>query len=625
MCKTDTTEGKSGEKGNVRKGDVYCIAPFERIDILRQKSVMYAHPEQCEMLLRQIKMRFFAMDFEKSDEAYGVWELLVRLARRTEAFYRLPADMPLARAYQEEKKIGAPRSIERLEAVYLQAVRLQEYLLQGLDYMGRKQDYVPLLSFQSYKNNLTDMETHMHSMEELKSRYLEQEEEQKRHKERCQSMEREYRDIRERLQEDIKVLADRLKKTQNEILLYDRKARQKKPELTLQIKRFEKAVKEHSGFELSKIISSMTFVAFAPKSPVMWGAAGMEILVDAEKRIEDNAGISINRDYLTGRMEKISLTLESLQENYERQEDGELFLADPGGQKLLAVQEEIESILSQIDLKLAEESEELRAGVEDFVQAVLERNHAVLSYNSIIGLIQKKQEESEDTERREKAMRDENFQKQSFWSQFERGMVEELYQSAEIMLMDAYSLAVKSYAFWSLDTKSLRLSDIFYIDGRWNLSGEKMKLALMELQGRYQKAVERSSVWLKGGQTVSVALTEEQIQDLQSCGCTVIPVTWELFEKKNCDNPFAGMYDVRVSCVKVFLEGLYFEGENRRIRIIVTQMGEKRAWIRIGSGTVSAMNLALQCLNMIQKAEERLLTALWRGRRREPGKSAARW
>lgn len=576
LCRTEQAAGKNVKRGNGRKGNIHCITPFDRIDAMRQSTVMYAHPEQCEMLLGQIKMRFFVMDFEKSDEVYAVWELLVRLARRTEAFYHLPVDTPLAHAYQEEEKIGATHSVERLEAVWLQTVRFQEYLLQGLDYMGRKQDYVPLLSFQSYKNNLTDMEAHMHSIKELKCRYLEQEEKRERQRERYQSMDREYRDIREGLDEDIRILADRLKKTQNDILLYNRKMQQKKPELTLQMKRFEKAVKEHSGFELSKIISSMTFVAFAPESPVMWGAAGMEILVDADKTIEDNSGVSINRNYLTGRMEKLSLTLENLQEICGQQEDGELFLADPGGQKLLAVQEEIESIVRQVDLKLEEESEELRKSVEDFVQAVLERNQAVLSYNSIVGLIQKKQEEAVEAERRQKLLRDENFQRQSFWCQSDDGMVEELCQNAEIMLLDAYSLAVKSYAFWSLDTKGLELSDIFYIDGHWDLSREKIKYALMKLQDKYQKAVERSSVWLKGGQTVSVKLSREQLQDLQSRGCTVVPVTWESFERRNCDNPFTGMYDVRVSGVKVFLEGLYFAGENRRVRMTITQMGEER-------------------------------------------------
>lgn len=575
------TVGKSGANGEGKKAELHCFSKAEDVVSLRQTNIMYAHPEQCEMLLRQIQLRFFVWDnINQPEEIEVLSEMMHRLIQRTEPFYQLPVDTPLARAYEDEGKIGAYNSIERLAAVYLQTMRLREYLLQGLDYMGRRRDYVPLLSFQSYQNSLLEMKGSVTSLEQLKNNYIQQEVNRTNQEKYFKKMREELLLSQNKIQDEINQLNIQLQNVQDKILFYEKKVNMGKPEIENLITRFQNAVKSKSNIELSKVISALSGVSSSPKDIAKCGLATMKIFVKDITGFDDNKGKAIKREYIVGKMQEISLSLDGLQEGYQQQQDRGISIADPGADKLLATRSAVESVLEEIDNKIKNESRELREGFDTFVNYLIERNNAIVEYNSVLGQLQQKEEELQIIQDKSKRLTDENYQALCIQCQGDYGVTEEIIQNARMLLLDAYQKALKSYNFWALKPGALKMSDIVEKDNIWDISMESMENALMNLRKEYRHAVEESSVSLDNRQGISLELDESQIEDIRRDGNTIIDVCPEIFCGEDCENPFSGMYDVRVKGVKVLLDNLQFAGTNQKVRVSVTQMGEEKCMDR---------------------------------------------
>ena len=134
--------------------------------------------------------------------------------------------------------------------------------------------------------------------------------------------------------------------------------------------------------------------------------------------------------------------------------------------------------------------------------------------------------------------------------------------------------------FWALKPGALKMSDIVEKNNIWDISMETMENALMNLRKEYRHAVEESSVSLDNRQGISLELDESQVEDIRRGGSTIIDVCPEIFCCEDCENPFSGMYDVRVKAVKVLLDNLQFAGTNQKVRVSVTQMGEEKCMDR---------------------------------------------
>lgn len=580
----DHHEGKPGVNGTIDLR-IYDSVPKLISDFI----LLPVHPAQCIMLLNQAKLQYILLNYNDEKmlttqiKDLTVW--LNRLDQRTKIFVDVKDTDSISQYYKaHESEFGARNSIATLQRINKEVQGYMYNLTKGLDAYGYAFNYVPIKAMASGVPSIQDinsMETLLKAFQEMEQyyvTYLKDLRNSDNFKKVIKNIETSLKDNNSDIQVTIPILWDNLKDIGLQIDSYKQRLETKKKLLTQLVEKYRDDIKNKVDvffdIDITSFLEAASTIAFAPESPAMWVAEGAKVLQTNLTTISDGHGNRVNTDYVVHEISKIGNNLNSISEGYTKRPDGTIMLDDPGANKLLGEQQEIENLLDNFYKKCQDIAEELSNSLKDYISTVIERNNLVIEYNACVGLLQQKyqtQQSNQDklTELRDQALgQDPDLPSNAAFAL-------EAYNVTQNDIILILNFASRIYRFWTLDPNYL--CTINGSDGVCpsSLNYNALQKTYLDFYSTtLLKTISSNPVNstftgdIRNGVAAQIFIYKRDYYEDIKFGATVeIKAT-----KAGEEGPFSSMANIRINNVRVYLKGAKMKDghEQESIRIDLT-------------------------------------------------------
>ncbi len=589
---TGNPNGKNGESG--KEGVIHLI-PFAKTSELVKTPkedglFCFAHPTQCSMLLQKAQFLYREADPVDNREALEqTIDLLNRLVNRTKIFSNLQEDSALAEVYKaNEKNIGAINSVGIFKNIYKTADSLLGQIRNGDDYYGNSYNFVPLASFSFYSKILDKQINDFGVIENTFLHFFNVNCEEQERLQDLRAARSYLKQIKQEADSQIKSLKARVENTAKEIAALQNQYEAKKEIVKQKMEEFKDAMESSWYFDLKSLFSSLTTLAFLGASTTGWVIAGSEIsysIYEGAKQVTDDRGVPVQKDYLVSKIKAVEgdLDSKSLSEQYKKLDDGTIEIDDPGANKLIAEQNKVNSFLEDFYMKFPDKTKALKDAFQDYVNLILTRNNKIIYYNSMITLIIKDNCTIKASQQKREILNEENLrQYQPILSAFTT-LMRDLYYTAQSQVMKSLYLTERAFRFWSLSDEK-PVTKILNGKKIPNINIALLKEAQSTILQSYAKTVEnygmnaqvfpaneeKNGVFWQLAKSDVDTLKEED--DGEYSVMFQIPTATE--DSKKEENVFAGFADVRLTKVRVWIDGI--ETSDNELSLTNTHTGNEK-------------------------------------------------
>ncbi|WPC43926.1 hypothetical protein [Clostridium sp. JS66] len=568
--------GQSGYEGkNEGKSTILTIDTGSSLLQKKFKPFIFVHPSQCAMLLEKAKLIYFSVDPIKNLEgAHDLIILLKRLQERTAIFNNLDNKSELATYYKNnEWSIGAVNSVDTLQQIYNETTNLLNNLLNGLDYFGYDNNYVPLVSFKFYEGLLEDLITNFSMIEDEYNSYYKKLIDQKATMDTIKIAKNQQEDIIIQSNSDIKLLRQKLSDSAENISSYKFILEPKKQFVNNKMDEIKNAIQDHCDFNLESFMSALTMIAFAPQSKLMWVTQIAQLGVEEMQNVTDDKGDSVNRDFIINKLKFISTTFEGVIDEYSQLNDGSI---KPDGDVniLIASEDKLFDLLDDFYDKFPKKIDDLKAAVKDYVDTIITRNNEILNYNGMIQLLRKKHQQIKYATQKLNTLDDDSFSKLDPNIPHIATFVSQMYYSARNIIMETLDLTARAYGFWSLDDNRNLMANAYGNKTLPEITTATLKQAQIVILDAYKKTVERfgngAGIFPKKEKEKGIifTLSKSQVEFLKKHNRIMVNISEVVSDTKKIDNPFAGACNIRISKVRVWVKGAKTSDNMLQVNII---------------------------------------------------------
>jgi hypothetical protein len=583
------TNGENGALAQAGTRLVRVFVDYGKLATSGVKDLLYLHPEQCSMLLQRAEVTYFVADpIVNPTAVQDAGTFLQRLIDRTMPFADAKAGDPLHDAYNDpanQATLGSGDCVNSLAGIYARASILKQQLHQGLDYFGHRYNYAPLASNTFYDKQLSQMLGWFKDLEAKYTTYFTNLGDAQQATQQLQAVLRSARHVKATAQNDLKQLYDQASSVLTVIESYEQPLKTQHDALVQLISEFESDLKNHFDFNFSDFFSSLSTVAFAPESRWMWATQVAQIGYKFDTNIVQDDGTSVKKKYLLRQVQTVDGSIDSILEGYALADDGTLGEDDQGAAMLLADQQTLYKTLDQVYSKFPDDIDAIKQAFQTYVNTVLERNQQILNYNAIVLTIAKKVQLASDTQNRIDTV------SAKLSAQYQPDLplmttfVSRLYYQARSQILETLYLATKAYQFWALSDENLIAQTLG--GDTATINAEALEGSQVTIIGQYGNAVEGfgrdadtyPSVPSETG--ILLPLSKEQVQLLQNSHTLLVSIPAATKETSINTNPFAGLANVRLTKVRLWLPGAVvndLQGNpdpNGLIRVGLTHTGKE--------------------------------------------------
>lgn len=562
--------GKNGVQGNKGSSSIFQVRVGT--DLLKEMFVpfMFVHPSQCAMTLEKVKLMYFSADPVKNpDGIKDIAVLLKRLQQRTAIFKNLTVSSDLSKYYQDnEQSIGATDSLNSLGQIYDAATNLLNNLTKGLDFFGYENQYVPLTSFAFYRELLKDLISNFSIIETSYDSYYKSLKDQKATIDAVKLARQQQESIVTQSASAIDQLRNNLLETGNIIDSYQYILSPQKTALLDKMEQLEDEIKDYFDFNFKSFLSSLTMIAFAPKSALMWVTQIAELGFEGTQEITDSQGDQVNKDYLVGKIESVEATIKGLIEAYSEKSDGTLEIDDPGASKLIANEDKILDLLDDFYNKFPDQISDLKVLFQDYVSTIISRNNKILTYNAIVQLLRKNHQQIDQAKQKIKSLNDEALKHMKpEWPDL-AAFVSQMYYSTRSIIMETMDLAARAYGFWALDDNRNLIAAAYGEKSLPEINTAVFTQVQNTILNAYRSAVEKFGNGAGVFRGIVVNLNEYQVESLKSMNQVMISIP--VVRASTSISPFAGMCNIRLFKVRVWVKGAKTSDNMLQVNIIHT-------------------------------------------------------
>ncbi|WP_437313021.1 hypothetical protein [Sorangium sp. So ce385] len=573
--------GDNGLAGSPGVRTVTTFSDAGQLPSLGLDDLLFAHPEQCTMLLQKAQLRYFtAHPVQNPDAIRDTAAMLDRLIERTGDFPSLTGDAPLLQAYNDldnQRALGSGDCVGTLINVFRSASVLRQQLRQGLDSFGHPYDFAPLASYDFYSSQLEQMMDAFQSVESSYQAYFTAEEETKEREAALQQSLTSAKQARESARNDIDQLFGQATRVLTVIRSYEPTLQAQRDEVVRKLERFKEKLEKHFDLELKDLFSAIATVAFAPESPWMWATQGASTLYKFDTEIVTDDGQSIPKDYLVSHVASVDGSLQSIVEGYKALPDGTLSEDDDGAALLIANQQALSKTLDSVYSKFPDEADALKTAFQTYVDSVVARNNQILDYNAIVLLLARKQQVVEELEGRIDTIGQQLLQGYQPNLPLMTSFMSRLYQQSREQILETLYLTTRAFQFWAVTDDNL-LTEALDGNAVPAIDAGVLQAARIAILRRYQTAVESFG---HGAQPypdprqpsqpgVQVQLTGLQLDQLRRSGRLLLSIPAAYKNSLKQDNPFADFANVRVTKVRLWADGVTTSDGQLHIRITHT-------------------------------------------------------
>lgn len=564
---TDGATGSEGKDG-AAKLELFAKHPRPTVAI----PFVWAHPAQCAMTLARAKMAFlFADPVRQEERIREAATLFERVRARTEPFASMSVEA--AASYDAlAAELCAPNAVASLRTAHATASTFLTYLSDGNDYFGNAHDYAPLTSVELLEEK--GVRPLLDAFKTIEAAYNEHFEAIKAKKTTLDYVKKTRSKIHTVVKdsaEESKQLVALLAQTAALIDGYVRSLPGKLADLQSALEAYRTAVEKDYQLNVSKVLSALGQIAFAPESPLMYAVQFAEFAYDAVTEIEDIQGHKVRRGFVLQQIENVGSNLAALKDTVDEGDEGTVTLSDPGGKMLLANASAISTFLEaqygkfkrDSNGKLVGEALELKRATDDYVEAVTRRNTLVLKYNIALQLLTRRASEVANIGEQEAALAVVATDASELAPEAYTPLLMHMFHMARDRVLLHMSLAARAYRFWSLNDTDI-LAEALPNVATPAITSVELESLQSEFWARYVKAVgdlgspqsfrHRGRIW-------SVpALQLHQLRKQKDPSKRTLIVRIPTTRKDTTTGSFINLANVRVTEVRVWLRGAAADG-----------------------------------------------------------------
>ncbi|MFC4778058.1 hypothetical protein ACFO9Q_14750 [Paenibacillus sp. GCM10023252] len=541
-----------------------------------EQSYLLVHPSQCKRLLEKIKLMYWSLDpVAKPQGVRDVLTLLLRLQERTATFVAAKDDSSLAAYYNShEAAIGAIGAIGQLRAIHDEAVRYLYQLRQGQDMFGYDNSDVPLGSFHFYNNLLNELITNFGLLEADYAEYFQALAANTAHIDKIKRARDRQASLIATAEAQLTTLRSQAVKTARIIDGYQAELPSLKRTLEDKIEELKEQIRVHFDFNFDTIFQSLTSLAFAPESKLMILNEASQFLYQGTMEVTDDKGEPVRKSYIVRQLKSVKASIDTLQEGFQALDNGTLAPDDPGAAKLVAAEQDVEQFFNDFYDQFPQSLDDLKTAFRAYIDKVQERNNQILTYNAIVLLLYKNLQIIDSANARTAALNEDTLDAMSPDLPDLVTLISELYYAARNQVMEMLDLTSRAYRFWALSDQSLT-SEVYAGRSLPELNHTALVGAMNTILGKYQQAVENFGTNHdrfpphdnQRGKIIDVPAEQvELFKDLK-----------QLMIRIPVDHPvFAGMANVRVQNVRVWMTGIHPAAADDTVTIRITHTGKEQ-------------------------------------------------
>ncbi|MEU8569597.1 hypothetical protein AB0C51_14770 [Streptomyces pathocidini] len=567
--------GSSGSKGSDGTQKVITFGvPEDLIDPEDPApSLFLVHPSQCARLLEIIRLRYLTLN--PVHNAQGVRDLailLTRLEARTRLFAKVEDNSPLVHYYAEhEGSMGAVGSVRRLRAINTQCNSLLTQLKSGLDLYGYNPHWVPMGSFEFYSSLLDQMISNFSVIEKSNNSYFDGLKQNSKSLKSIKEARQQSDSARIKAKAEVDLILKSLPVIGHNIAVYETELPSLKEDLRKKIDRFAEKVKTKFNIDVEQLLSALSMVAFAPQSKFMMMTQLADVAYHNINSLATDAGVNVNRSYLVNEIKAIGSSIDSLKEGYHSLDNGLLQPDDPQAGKLIVEEKSFRETFDTLKNTFSEVKD-----VEDafsvYIEKILDRNTQILLYNANVILAAGDLQDIKDAEKRIAELNDNALDAMQPDLPDLVSFVSQLYYRSREQIMRTLDLTARAYRMWALSDRDL-IAETFAQVTVAKIDETALRVArnsiLFALEGAVQNFGTNSARFPANakGKGIIVEIGKDQVASFRRNGIISIRPTTVKVTTGRDTSPFAGMANVRVTRVRVWMKGAKTADDRLQIRI----------------------------------------------------------
>jgi len=573
--------GKDGVQGAAGSLTIQLFGTPADLATLTFSPFFLIHPSQCARLLNQIELMYLVVDPVGNPQGVGdIITLLTRLQARTELFVKAAADSPLITYYNNnEQDYGSVGSVQQLVALNGQAGALLSQLNSGQDLFGYDSSAAPLGSFAFYNTLLNQLIANFSILETAYNAYFNALASNTATTQQITAACAQQQQIIETANAQIAELSELAVKTATIIDSYQTILPPLKQALEDQLEALSDDIKSHFDFNFDTFLQAMTSLAFAPESKFMMLIQGTSLLYDGMSKVTNVQGVPVNKDYIISQVNAVESSVDSINEGFEQLQNGALKPDDPGAGKLIAEENAFLSFMSQFEDTFPEDVDACVDAFNAYVAAITARNNQILTYNSSLLLIARGQAAIADAEARNKTLDQQTLSTLSPELPDLVSYVSGIYYQARNQVLQTLDQTSQAYRFWALSDRDL-MAEAFGSTPPPEIDTAVLTGAQNLILGACQQAIEgfgtQASVFPSSPDGVGIVfeLSASDLVNFKMLKEIMFKPKTVMQQTTRATSPFAGMANVRVSEVRVWIDGA--ATSDGRLEVNITQTGQEQ-------------------------------------------------
>ncbi|KAK1064605.1 hypothetical protein LTR74_008607 [Friedmanniomyces endolithicus] len=585
-------DGAPGKDGSLVHNRMHTAA-------IRASNECFIHPDQVALTLRDVENNYFIGSKQSLDTAQTTLKMLqARLAFSAEL---VPEDN-LYKAYLSKEGTvlsvvrGAnsmvPTSVLGIASSLDLSNRYMVRLGLGVDFYRHQLMWVPRGSYDVFEATLQQALADFQSIESDYEDYAQMAADNKQQSDQIGIGKNAAGQGLKLATSDLTTLAVELAESADHIAVMQGEIPIKRKALDDELDSIVSDIKSSFKFSFKDLLSAVSTMCFSP-SLAIGAAQGViqtaTILNGSATQVKNDAGDAVSKDYVVEKVYALKAGLDGLQEHIELSADDlTLTTDDPNGNKLIGNEKDIMDLINQYRGVLGDEVDKFKKMFDDYVAFVLQRNNEVIHYNALITLYleaRNKQGSCRDTINmlgtQEASALNTNIPALA-------ATIKANYMHHTSQVLEQLYNTQRALSFWSL---SLGTADFGQLrDAGFPSPGLAARLKAMndDIAADLVRAVDAfgmgrltfgSTSENPDGEPVRIQLSEFQLKALKTPPqgssteyAVSIQIATASKDTSRETNPFAmDGYDIRVSKVRVYLEGV--QTADNDIRVVMQHLG----------------------------------------------------
>ncbi len=548
----------------------------------------FMHPSQCARMLERIHLKYWTLDSaSRPEDAKRLMSMMLGLQERTRPFHDISSEGNIARFFKEnEKSYGAINAVDSLFDIFMQVTQLAAQLRHGRSCFGYEADHVPLASFTYYENLLDKTLPNFKELEASYKDYFTALKENQASTSQIKAARSRYHETINTAGQQLKSLTAQSAATGRVISGYQVILPPLKKQLLEKIGKFEEAIRKYFEFDLFIMVDIVSSIASGSASEVdVLSELGDFLYDDTSGKIADDSGLEVDKKKLVKQVKAVQGNLESLKEGYQCLDNGTLQADDPGAGKLLAQADKLKECFSAFYEKFPHELDDLKKGFERYINKVVARNNQIITYNATVALMRKNRQKIVGARARIEKLNDQELENLKPNLPDMVSFMSALYYSARFQVMATLDLMGRAFRLWALSNKN-PLTQAYEGKTPREISHTVLLAARNAVLSSARSAVENFGTNHSrfpvhaDQQGIIHQLPKSQVDLFKETKQLMVHLPVATNTTGRDESEFSGMANVRVSKVRVWLDGV--KTDNDELRLEITHTGEEHIADKMG-------------------------------------------